>query len=102
MKGTLKDGSKLDVDQFLIDIYDPSVVIDQKYPDLMDAIGTSVRGLQIASPGMDLISTDFSAIEAVVIACLAGEQWRIDVFNGHGKIYEESAARGFNVPLDEF
>lgn len=44
---------------------------------------------------------DFSAIEARVLAFLAGEQWKIDVFAGHGKIYEATAAKMFNVPIEK-
>lgn len=43
---------------------------------------------------------DFSAIEARVLAWLAGEKWRLDVFNTHGKIYEASAAMMFGIPLE--
>jgi DNA polymerase len=44
---------------------------------------------------------DFSAIEARVIAWLAGEKWRMDVFATHGKIYEASASQMFRVPIEE-
>ncbi|UED81925.1 DNA polymerase [Lysinibacillus sp. CD3-6] len=44
--------------------------------------------------------SDFSAIEARVIAWLAGERWRLEVFNTHGKIYEASAAQMFKVPIE--
>lgn len=44
---------------------------------------------------------DFSAIEAVVIAWLAGETWRMDVFRSHGRIYEASASQMFKVPIEE-
>jgi DNA polymerase len=44
---------------------------------------------------------DFSAIEARVIAWLAGEQWRQDVFATHGKIYEASASQMFGVPIEK-
>lgn len=44
---------------------------------------------------------DFSAIEARVLAWLAGEQWRLDVFASHGKIYEASASAMFHVPIEE-
>lgn len=44
---------------------------------------------------------DFSAIEARVIAWLAKEQWRIDVFATHGKIYEASASQMFKIPIEE-
>lgn len=44
---------------------------------------------------------DFSAIEARVISWLAGEQWRLDVFKTHGKIYEASASQMFGVPIEK-
>lgn len=47
------------------------------------------------------IIADFSAIEARVIAWLSGEKWRNDVFKTHGKIYEASAARMFNVDIND-
>lgn len=47
-----------------------------------------------------LIAADFSAIEARVIAWLADEKWRLDVFNTHGKIYEASASQMFKIPLE--
>lgn len=59
-----------------------------------------IRTALIAEEGKRFIVTDFSAIEARVIAWLADEQWRIDVFNSHGKIYEASASQMFNVPLE--
>ena len=72
------------------------------YGDPVAAIAGSLRGLFCAGPGKDLICSDYSAIEAVVLACLAGEQWRIDVFNTHGKIYEMSASKISGVPFDDF
>ena len=61
-----------------------------------------IRGLFVAGPGKELLCSDYSAIEAVVLACLAGEQWRIEVFQTHGMIYEESASRITGIPLEEF
>jgi len=55
----------------------------------------------VARPGHELICSDYSAIEAVALAELAGEEWRKEVFRGHGKIYEASAAKTFGVPLDD-
>lgn len=49
----------------------------------------------------ELISSDFTAIEGVVIACLAGEQWRIDAFANDSPMYLLSASRMFGVPVDE-
>lgn len=47
------------------------------------------------------MDADFSAIEARVISWLAGEQWRLEVFRTHGKIYEASASQMFGVPIDK-
>lgn len=60
-----------------------------------------VRTAFIAPAGQRLIAADFSAIEARVIAWLAGEKWRIDVFNSHGRIYEASGAHMFKVPIEK-
>ena len=54
----------------------------------------------MASDGCKLGDADFSAIEARVISWLAGEQWRLEVFRTHGKIYEASASQMFGVPLE--
>ena len=68
----------------------------------MRGIKECLRGLLVAGPGNDLISSDYNAIEAVVAAVLAQEGWRLDVFRTHGKIYEESASRITGVPFEEF
>ena len=60
-----------------------------------------IRTAFIPAPGCRFVVADFSAIEARVIAWLAGEKWRMDVFNGHGKIYEASASAMFKVPIEE-
>lgn len=52
-----------------------------------------LRGMFVAADGHDLVSSDYTAIEAVVLACLSGEQWRIDLFHNKGKIYEASGAK---------
>lgn len=59
-----------------------------------------IRTAFIASPGCRLVVSDFSAIEARVIAWLADEQWRLEVFKTHGKIYEASASQMFHVPIE--
>lgn len=59
-----------------------------------------IRTAFIASPGNVLIDADFSAIEARVISWLAGEEWRLEVFRTHGKIYEASASQMFNIPIE--
>lgn len=59
-----------------------------------------IRTAFVPGAGKKLLVSDFSAIEARVIAWLAGEKWRLDVFNGHGKIYEASGAAMFKVPIE--
>lgn len=70
--------------------------------DGMATIAGAVRALFDAAPGHDLISTDFNSIEAVGLAMLSGEQWRIEVFRTHGKIYETSAAMMYRIPFEDF
>ncbi len=72
------------------------------YTDALHAIAGTLRGLFVAKPGHRFISSDFSAIEGVVIAAIAGEKWRMEVFHGHGKIYEMSAAKILGIPFQEF
>ncbi len=77
-------------------------LLENVFVDPLEAISGCLRGLFISAPGKDFISSDFSAIEAVVSACVAGEQWRVDVFNDHGMIYEMSASMISGVPFQEF
>lgn len=66
-----------------------------------DTLSQLIRTSFIASPGNLLVDADFSAIEARVISWLAGEQWRLEVFRTHGKIYEASASQMFGVPIEK-
>jgi len=59
-----------------------------------------IRTAFVPSEGNRLIVSDFAAIEARVIAWLADEHWVLDVFKGHGKIYEATAANMFGVPFE--
>ncbi len=60
-----------------------------------------IRTAFIAEKGHTFVVADFSAIEARVISWLAGEQWRLDVFKTHGKIYEASASQMFGVLIEK-
>lgn len=65
-----------------------------------DTLSQLIRTTFVAAPGNVLIDADFSAIEARVISWLADEEWRLEVFRTHGKIYEASASQMFGVPLE--
>ena len=67
---------------------------------VLDALSQLIRTVFTASTGHILVDADFSSIEARVIAWLAGEKWRLQVFKTHGKIYEASASQMFNVPIE--
>lgn len=71
------------------------------YGSLSDTLSQLIRTALIARSGAKLHVADFSAIEARVLAWLAGEQWRIEVFRTHGKIYEASASQMFGVPIEQ-
>ena len=66
-----------------------------------ETLSDLIRTCLIPNKGNKFIVADFSAIEARVLSWLAGEEWRLEVFRTHGKIYEASAARMFNVPIEE-
>lgn len=70
------------------------------YDDVPYVLSQLIRTAITASPGCYLIVADYSAIEARVIAWLAGEEWAIKEFRGSGKIYEATAAQMFGVPIE--
>lgn len=49
-----------------------------------------------------MLSADYTAIEAMILAWIAGEEWRLEVFRTHKKIYEMSASQMFGIPMQEF
>ena len=71
------------------------------YPDIPDTLSQLIRTAFVAAPGCLLYVADFSAIEARVLSWLAGEQWRMDVFEHGGDIYCETASRMFGVPVEK-
>ena len=70
------------------------------YGSVPDTLSQLIRTAFVAAPGKVLIDADFSAIEARVISWLAKEEWRLQVFRTHGKIYEASASQMFGVPIE--
>lgn len=75
--------------------------LEMLYEDVPDTLSQLIRTAFVPSTGARLIVSDFSAIEARVIAWLAGEQWRQDVFAKGGDIYCASASQMFNVPVEK-
>lgn len=71
------------------------------YEIVQNLLSELIRTAFIPKEGCKFIVADFSAIEARVIAWLAEERWRMDVFATHGKIYEASASQMFKVPIEE-
>lgn len=75
--------------------------LDMLYGNIPDTLSQLIRTAFIPRPGCVYHVADFSAIEARVIAWMAGERWRLEVFATHGKIYEASASAMFGIPLAE-
>jgi DNA polymerase len=75
--------------------------LEALYDSVPSVLSELIRTAFVPKPGFKFIVADFSAIEARVIAWLAGEQWRNEVFATHGKIYEASASQMFRVPIEE-
>lgn len=71
------------------------------YGNVPDTLSQLIRTSFIPSDGNHFVVADFSAIEARVIAWLAGEQWVNEVFATHGKIYEATASQMFHVPVEK-
>lgn len=75
--------------------------IELLYDDVPDTLSQLIRTAFVPRPGAKFIVSDFSAIEARVIAWLASEQWRQDVFAKGGDIYCASASQMFKVPVEK-
>lgn len=71
------------------------------YGNVPDTLSQLIRTAFIPSEGNKFVVADFSAIEARVIAWLAGETWVNEVFATHGKIYEATASQMFHVPIEK-
>ena len=71
------------------------------YDSVPNVLSELIRTAFVPNKGCKFLVSDFSAIEARVIAWLAGEKWRMDVFATHGKIYEASASAMFHIPIEE-
>ena len=75
--------------------------VEMLYDSTPKVLSELIRTAFVPVPGCRFVVADFSAIEARVLAWLAGERWRLEVFSSHGKIYEASASAMFHVPIEE-
>ena len=75
--------------------------VEMLYDSTPKVLSELIRTAFVPEPGCRFVVADFSAIEARVLAWLAGERWRLEVFSSHGKIYEASASAMFHVPIGE-
>lgn len=71
------------------------------WPSIPEILSELIRTAFIAPPGKTFAVSDFSAIEARVISWVAQEEWRLEVFRTHGKIYEAAASLMFGVPIEQ-
>ena len=75
--------------------------VEMLYEDVPDTLSQLIRTAFIPKDGCKFIVSDFSAIEARVIAWMAGESWRQEVFASGGDIYCASASQMFKVPVEK-
>ena len=75
--------------------------VEMLYEDVPDTLSQLIRTAFIPKDGNKLIVSDFSAIEARIIAWMAGENWRQEVFAKGGDIYCASASQMFKVPVEK-
>lgn len=75
--------------------------VELEFGNVTEVLSQLIRTAFIAPHGKMLVVCDYSAIEARVLSWLAGESWRMDVFRTHGKIYEATAAKLYNVSIDD-
>ncbi len=76
-------------------------LIELFYDSTPEVLSELIRTAFVARPGCRFIVSDFSAIEARVMGYLAGESWVMEEFRGAGKIYEQTAAKMFHIPIEE-
>ena len=75
-------------------------LVEMLYGSVPNTLSELIRTALIPKQGYRFIVADFSAIEARVLAWLAGEEWVLEEFRGAGKIYEATASRMYHVPKE--
>lgn len=77
-----------------------AALLEVLFGAIPDTLSQLIRTAFIPAEGKKFVISDYSAIEARVIAWLAGERWRLEVFSTHGRIYEASGAEMFKVAIE--
>ncbi len=72
--------------------------LDLVYGDAMDAVAKAARYWITAPEGRKIVAADYSSVEAIILACLAGEQWKVDAFARGEAIYERAAEKIYKLP----
>ncbi len=99
-RGSLKDSADIDAARSLVKAGDFES-FQMIYDNVPDVLSSLIRTTFVPSKNKRFAVSDFSAIEARVIAWMANEKWRLEVFQTHGKIYEASAAAMFKIPIED-
>lgn len=91
----------VDSDQLVRDIsYGDARFLDAVYGDAMEAVSKALRHYIKADKGSRIIAGDFSSVEAVILACLAQEEWKVQAFRDHEPIYELGACSIYQWPRE--
>lgn len=77
-------------------------MVERFFGDAMLAISGCLRGLFVAGKGRELVSTDYSSLQAVVAACLAGERWKVEAFRDRKPVYLLSASSITGISVETY
>ena len=95
-RGTVKD-----VESCILALEkDPYAEFSKKYPDVLGAISSCIRGMLCSPKGRKLLCADFSAIECRVLFWLADDLVGLEIYHTHGKVYESMAADIYVKPME--
>ena len=95
-RGTVKD-----VETCILDLEKMSYeTFAEKYPDVLGAISSCIRGMLCAPKGKKLVCADFSSIESRALFWLAEDLDGLEIYNTHGKVYEAMASEIYNIPME--
>jgi DNA polymerase len=77
-------------------------LLEYEYGDALETVCDVLRSLFTAAPGFDFVCSDFTGIENVVAAGLAGEEWMLEVYRTDALIYEATASLVTGIPMEEY